>query len=67
MLKFVKFHMASIGHIEIYPLISFIIFFLFFLVMLVWVLKSDKKYITKMQNLPLEDATKTTDEYESVR
>lgn len=57
MLKFVKSHLSSIGHIEIYPIISFLIFFLFFCVMLLWVMKSDKKFITKMQNLPLEDNT----------
>jgi cytochrome c oxidase cbb3-type subunit 4 len=62
MLKFVKYHLSSIGHIEIYPIISFVIFFLFFLVMLLWVIKSDKKFITKMQNLPLEDSVETADE-----
>jgi len=61
MLKFVKSHLSSIGHIEIYPIISFLIFFLFFCVMLLWVMKSDKKFITKMQNLPLEDNTEPTE------
>ncbi|MDB5274559.1 MAG: hypothetical protein JWO58_2926 [Chitinophagaceae bacterium] len=67
MLKFVKYHISSIGHIEIYPIISFLIFFLFFLGMLIWVLKSDKKFITKMQNLPLEDHTETVHEHETIR
>lgn len=62
MLKFIKYHLSSIGHIEIYPIISFVIFFLFFLGMLLWVIKSDKKFITKMQNLPLEDSVETADE-----
>ena len=48
MLKFVKSHLSTIGHIEIYPIISFLIFFLFFLVMLVWVFKTDKKFINKI-------------------
>jgi hypothetical protein len=57
--------MTSIGHIEIYPIISFVIFFLFFAAVLIMVLKSDKKFITKMQNLPLEDSTKnTSNDYE---
>lgn len=60
MLKFIKHHMTSIDHIEVYPLISFVIFFLFFIVVLLLVLRSDKKFITKMQNLPLEDTTTTT-------
>jgi len=50
--------MTSIGNIEIYPIISFVIFFLFFLVMLWLVVKSDKKLLTKMENLPLEDSLK---------
>lgn len=59
MLKFIKHHMSSIGDIEIYPVISFVIFFLFFLVVTYLVLKSDKKFISKMQNLPLEDTIQT--------
>lgn len=59
MLKFIKHHMASITGIEIYPMISFLLFFTFFVVMLVWVLKSDKKYISQMENLPLDDALET--------
>ena len=57
MLKFIKQHMASIGNIEIYPIISFVLFFSFFLVMLWLVIRSDKNHIAKMQNLPLDDAT----------
>ncbi|TAH23886.1 MAG: CcoQ/FixQ family Cbb3-type cytochrome c oxidase assembly chaperone [Cytophagales bacterium] len=60
MLKFIKYHLTSIGHIEIYPLISFVVFFLFFLVMLTLILRSDKKFIIKMQNLPLEDSTNSS-------
>ena len=59
MLKFIKYHLTSISGIEIYPLISFIIFFTFFLVMLIWVIKSDKKYIAEVENLPLEDSLET--------
>jgi cytochrome c oxidase cbb3-type subunit 4 len=55
MLKFIKYHMASITDIEIYPIISFVIFFLFFLGMLVYVLKSDKKMISRMEQMPLDD------------
>lgn len=56
MLKFIKHHMTSIGHIEIYPLFSFIVFFVFFVAVIVLVWKSDKKFIDKMQSLPLEDS-----------
>lgn len=58
MLKFIKHHMTSIGNIEIYPIISFVIFFVFFLVVIVFVLKSDKKVIAEIENLPLQDGTK---------
>jgi cytochrome c oxidase cbb3-type subunit 4 len=56
MLKFIKHHMTSIGNIEIYPIISFVIFFVFFIAMLWSVLKSDKDLIHKIENLPLEDS-----------
>lgn len=56
MLKFIKHHMASIGNIEIYPIISFVIFFTFFLAVLWLVFRSDKNLIQKMENLPLEDS-----------
>jgi len=55
MLKFVKHHMESIAGIEIYPIISFSIFFVFFLVLLIWVFKTDKSHIRKMEQLPLQD------------
>ncbi|MBO9703397.1 MAG: CcoQ/FixQ family Cbb3-type cytochrome c oxidase assembly chaperone [Sporocytophaga sp.] len=56
MLKFVKYHMASITDIEIYPIISFVIFFLFFLGVLMLVFRSDKKFMSKMEQMPLEDS-----------
>lgn len=59
MLKFIKHHLETIGHIEIYPLISFVIFFLFFLAVTYMVIRSDKKVIAEMENLPLEDGSNT--------
>jgi len=60
MLKFIKHHMTSIGNIEVYPMISFILFFVFFIVVLIMVIRSSKAFITKMEHLPLEDGTGTT-------
>jgi cytochrome c oxidase cbb3-type subunit IV len=57
MLKFIKHHMSSIGGIEIYPMISFIIFFLFFIGVTVWVFKTDKRFFKKMGDLPLDNNT----------
>ena len=42
------------GEVQFYPILSLLIFVLFFLGLLVWVLTADKKYITRMQNLPLD-------------
>jgi cytochrome c oxidase cbb3-type subunit 4 len=57
MLKFIKSHMSTIGGIEIYPLVSFIIFFVFFLIVAILVFKESKENISIMSNLPLEDET----------
>lgn len=47
-------YLSSIEGIEIYPIISLIIFFTFFIGLCYWVIRVDKTYITKMENLPLE-------------
>jgi cytochrome c oxidase cbb3-type subunit 4 len=52
--------MSSIGGIEIYPLISFIVFFIFFTIVAVWVFMESKESIVKMSNLPLEDGTRNS-------
>ncbi|MDP2365785.1 MAG: cbb3-type cytochrome c oxidase subunit 3 [Ignavibacteria bacterium] len=46
--------LQSIDGVSIYPVISLIVFVLFFVIILVWMLKVDKNYIKKMENLPLE-------------
>jgi cytochrome c oxidase cbb3-type subunit 4 len=63
MLKFIKSHVSTIGGIEIYPLISFIIFFVFFLIVAVLVFGESKENIDKMSHLPLED--ETTDSFKN--
>lgn len=60
MLKYIKHHLTGIADIEIFPLISFTIFFLFFLVLIVWVVRTDKKHIAQMSNMPLDNQTKAT-------
>ncbi len=55
MLKFIKGHLDSISGIEIYPIISLLIFFTFFTVMFVWVMKSDKKYLEEMSEMPFDN------------
>ena len=55
MLKFIKHHMTSIGHIEIYPIISFLIFFALFLGACWLAFRATKEHIETMGNIPLED------------
>jgi cytochrome c oxidase cbb3-type subunit IV len=47
--------LQSIDGVSIYPIISLIVFVIFFAVILIWMLKVDKKYIKKMENLPFEN------------
>lgn len=47
--------METIGGVEIFPLISFLIFFIFFVVLFVWVIRMSKKDVKEMAALPLED------------
>ncbi len=47
--------LQNITGVEIYPVISLIIFIVFFLLVLGWIFTLSKSYITKMENLPLED------------
>ena len=47
--------LESITGIDIFPIISLAVFTLVFGVMLVWVFKLDKKIVSKMKQLPLDD------------
>ena len=46
--------LEKIDGIEIYPIISLLIFFTFFVLVSYLVLKTDKKQVEEMSNLPLE-------------
>jgi len=59
-----KHYFEGIQHIEIGPLISLVVFFIFFVIMMWMVLRSDKKFIHRMKNLPLDDNEMTPDENE---
>ncbi|MBX2963862.1 MAG: cbb3-type cytochrome c oxidase subunit 3 [Cyclobacteriaceae bacterium] len=48
--------LQSIDNVAIWPVISLSIFFIFFIVMLWWVFKTDKNFINKMKNMPLNDS-----------
>jgi len=50
----IKELLQSVEGVSVYPIISLLVFVLFFVIILVWMLKVDKNYIKKMENLPLE-------------
>ena len=51
-------NLSTIEDVSIFPIIGLVIFFLIFVFVIIRVLKTDKKYINKMENLPLEDENK---------
>ncbi|MDA3928249.1 MAG: hypothetical protein PF541_04780 [Prolixibacteraceae bacterium] len=54
-MKLVSHYFESIAGIEIYPIVSFLIFFSFFLIVTYLVIKMDKKEVSDLANLPLEN------------
>lgn len=48
--------LQNIENIAIWPMISFSIFFIFFLCLLLHVFTTDKKFIEKMENLPIDSS-----------
>ena len=50
----IKNALQAIEGVEVWPLISLSIFFIFFIVLIIWVIKVDRKYIKKMEQLPLD-------------
>lgn len=46
--------LQSIEGVSVYPIISLIVFVLFFALIIIWLIKVDKNYIKKMENLPFE-------------
>jgi hypothetical protein len=53
-------YLSGIKGVEIYPLFSLVVFFAFFIVVGFKVIKADKDYLRKMENLPLEDGDITS-------
>jgi hypothetical protein len=47
--------LQSIAGIEIYPLISFVIFFAFFIGLTLYVIFVDKKHVSAMSEMPLQN------------
>jgi hypothetical protein len=51
--------LESIQGVDIWPIISLVIFFIFFVGILVKVALIDKKFIKKMEEMPLDDGTES--------
>jgi hypothetical protein len=49
--------LASIHNVDILPVISLVIFFIFFVGILIKVALIDKKFVKKMEDMPLDDGT----------
>ena len=47
--------LQSISGVDTYAVIALIMFFLFFLLILGWVFTLNKKYVSQMENIPLDD------------
>lgn len=47
--------LQGIQDVAIWPIISFVIFFSFFVVLVWWAFTADRKYISEMSGLPLDD------------
>jgi len=46
--------LQSISHVDVYAIISLTIFILFFIIIIVRLIRMDKNYLKKMEQLPLE-------------
>ncbi|MFL5753431.1 MAG: CcoQ/FixQ family Cbb3-type cytochrome c oxidase assembly chaperone [Bacteroidia bacterium] len=53
-MKFINY-LESIAGISIFPMISLFIFFVFFSLLIIYALKADKKHISELKNIPLDN------------
>lgn len=53
-MKFTNY-LERITDVSIYPVISLLMFVSFFAIVTLWVIRTDKKTIKHMENLPLEN------------
>jgi len=54
-----KHYFEGIEYVEVGPIIGLTIFFAFFIILIYLVIKTDKAFISKMGNMPLEDEKDT--------
>lgn len=58
MLKFIKGHMTSIHHVDIYPVLAFVLFFAMFILATWYVMTTSRSRINYMGALPFEEHEK---------
>ncbi|MBK7978579.1 MAG: cbb3-type cytochrome c oxidase subunit 3 [Ignavibacteriae bacterium] len=54
MMKFSNY-LSSIENVGIYPVLTLILFFAVFVGALIWIYTRDKDYISKLENIPLDN------------
>ncbi len=47
--------LRSIEGVELYPVISLVFFICFFVFMIIYIFRIDKKFISSMENMPLDE------------
>lgn len=47
-------YLEAIENIEIFAIAAMLIFVVIFVTVVIWIFRIDKKYINKMENLPLD-------------
>jgi len=48
-------YLSSIENVGIYPVLTLILFFAVFVGALIWIYTRDKDYISKLENIPLDN------------
>ena len=57
-------YLSSIEGIASYPMFSLLIFIPFFLAVTIWAIKLDKKFLTHMGEMPLDDSSEPVEKKE---
>jgi preprotein translocase subunit YajC len=49
-----SYYLEKITGVSVYPIVSLVLFVSFFLLVTFWVMRTDKKTVERMENLPLD-------------
>lgn len=59
-----KHYFEQLDNFQIYPIISLTVFVAFFVGLIWWVVRTDKKYVQKMKQIPFESGETNTENQE---